>query len=862
MTNLKQKKASKKRTHRFLKILVDRFEHDSLFGDLDEIHYHRASDSTPFRSRVWLWWQSLRILSVALRHLFNWGLTMFFNYLRTAFRVAGRQKGYSFIKLSGLSLGLACCILILLWIQDELSYDHFHVNGDQIFRVVSENHNPRQIDPLATTPSPLASVLKDDYAGIIDAARFYVLFDGGYLIRYKDKVFLNDRFAQADPSFFRIFTYRFKTGNPETALESLYSIVLTESMARKYFGDQDPMEEVIKIQHWDFQVTGVIADVPLTSHLQFDCVVPFLWWKEWGGNLDDWKSSWVFTYILTTPDTSPEDMNHKISGILKGRMPESRSSLSLQPLKSIHLHSEYGSDVPGHGSLKYILIFASLALFVLIIACVNFVNLTTARSVNRAKEIGVRKSLGAVRKNIIRQFYVESFLMTAIAGFFSLGLVSLLLPSFNALSGKALSLGPSSQAHVFIGLTGILLLTGFLSGSYPALYLSSLHPVSGLRKVLGQGSKNATLRKVLVVFQFSLSVFMILCTLVVYTQLRFIQNSSLGFHKDTIVYFPGRSGFYRNFSAVKAELLQNQGILGVTKSSPPMMNEGPGRRISRIQWEGKDPGFDTPLYLQRADYDYFETFEMELVEGRSFSLNFPSDARGSFILNQEAVKAMGLDSPIGKSITVEEIEGPVIGVVRNFHVNSLYHPIPPLVIQFSPGNYVSVRVKAERFSQTMDFLKAQWKKHVPGYPYEFQFLRETIEGHYVNEQRIGKIVSSFAFLAVFISCIGLLGLSSYLAEQKTKEIGIRKVIGASVFDLCRLMTGEFIVLVGVANLLSWPITYLVIKGWLRNFAFHADFGFIYFLAAGCLVMTVAVLTVGLQAMKAARANPVDSLRHE
>jgi putative ABC transport system permease protein len=785
---------------------------------------------------------------------------MFKNYLKIALRNIKRHKGYSLINIVGLAVGMACCILILLWVQDELSYDRFHENADDIYRVIQDINFTDHSTTWAITQGPLGPSLKEDYPEIINAVR---ITGRGFRLAYNEKSY-DEGVGMADGSIFEMFTFPLVKGDAATALSDPLSIVLTEEMAAKYFGDEDPIGKTIKADNqWDFQVTGVMKNIPSNSHLQFDFLIPFIFGRELNYTVDRWGNSQFRTYVQIQTGVPVQEVIQKISGHLFEKPTiEKDARLNLQPLTRIHLYSNYEFD-SAHGDITYVTLFSIVAFFILLIACINFMNLATARSGNRAKEVGMRKVAGAHKTDIIKQFYGESILLAFIALLFAVIFVWLLLPAFNNLAAKELSMNITGNLSILLGLLCIAMLTGIISGSYPALFLSTFQPVMVLKGLRLSGSKGSVFRKILVVFQFSLTILLIICTTGVYNQINYMQNKKLGYNKEHMIYFGMRGDMREKFDSVKNELLQNPNILGVTASSN-VPTYGYTFSNSLWRWEGQSPNEEILMRAVFIDVDYFKTFGMEIAEGRSFSKEFPTDATEAIMVNEEAVKAMGMEFPIGQRLSIGDNNFKIIGIVKNYHFRSLRQEIDPLILIYSPENSRALfaRLKSEQIPQTIGYIENAWKKFAPGYPFNYRFLDEALDGLYRSEQRIGTLFRYFSILAILISCLGLLGLASFMAEQRTKEIGIRKVLGATASNIVTLLSKEFTKWVIVANLIAWPIAYFALDKWLQSYAYKTNVVLWSFVLSGALALLIALATVSYQSIKAALANPVDSLRYE
>jgi putative ABC transport system permease protein len=790
---------------------------------------------------------------------------MFKNYLKTALRNLMHHKGYSLINITGFAIGIACCILILLWVQDELSYDRFHKNVESLHRVVEENHfSDGTIFKIARTPYPVGPAFVEDYPEITNFTRFTPFWR--ILIEYEDKSFYERGFAFADHSLLEMFTLPLLRGDANTALSETNSVLISEDMAKKYFGSDDPIGKTITMDNdVDLQVSGVFENIPRNSHFQFDFLGPFETFIEYSGWSTRWQDHNYYTYVQLAKNAYYQDVAPKVFAYMEKINPGSATKFLLQPVKDIHLRSDFAIDLGGksENKAKYVYMFSLIAVFILLMACINFMNLTTARASRRSLEIGMRKVVGAKRTNLIRQFLSESILISFLSLLIALGLVLLVLPAFNNISGKELSLASLNIALLAAGLIGIALITGILAGSYPAFLLSAIKPIKVLKGSLRLGSKNSAFRKILVCFQFSLSIGLIIGTFVVFRQLEFIQKKNLGYNQEHIVYFAERGDFWKSYDAFKTQLQQNPDIVGITAaSSIPTYTV---TSTSGVDWEGKDPEFTVMFTQFNVDYDYFETLEMEMAQGRSFAKEFPTDATDAYILNETGARLTGMEYPVGKTFTLWDKPGPIIGVVKDYHFKSLHAKIEPLVLRMfhSQWNrYVIVRIKSDGISKTLTALEDAYKKYHPGYPFEFKFLDEELDALYSSDKQTGTVFRHFMFLAIFISCLGLFGLASFMANQRTKEIGIRKVLGASVPGIFLMLLKEFVKWVLISSAISWPLSYFVMDRWLENFAYRTDIALWIFLVSGVLGLVVAVATVSFQSVKASIANPIDCLRYE
>ncbi len=791
------------------------------------------------------------------------------NYLKIALRNLLRHKGFSFINLSGLGLGMACALVISLWVQDELSYDRFHENADTLFRVVVEWKEDSAL--WAKTPGLLAAAMKAELPEIRNAARLHKR--PKLVIRYGEKAFYEEAKLRADPELFEMFSLPFIKSASENWTEGL---VITESMARKYFGEEEPLGKVLNINNWfDVPVTAVLRDLPHNSYLQFDCALPLEALKRfWPGGFT-WGNFSHETFVQLRRGADPQAVSAKITNLLLKNSPQIApyvNRLYLQPLTEVYLTANIGGNQFANGDRKYLYIFSAVAFFVLLIACINFMNLSTARSINRAKEIGLRKVAGSSRLQLLQQFLGESVLLTTLAAVFALLLAEIFLPAFKQLAGKDLKLAYSDY-RLLLGLTMLTLVTGVIAGSYPALYLSSFKPMAVLKggallSSFERSGRRTGLRSALVVLQFALAILLIIGTMVIHRQLYFMTNTKLGFDKDNIVYVPAKESFGAQYETVRQELLKYPGIISVAAIGSVPTNTV---NTSALVWDGKAPERDYPVETNAVDYDYFELLDLEFVAGRNFSRQHATDATSAFILNEEAAQMLGMDAPVGKEIRVGQRAGTIIGVVQNAHFKSLRQKIAPQVFHVLTDynselidlfGVVLIKVRGNGIPQALASLTHVWKKVNPNFPFEYHFLDETYDNLYKQEERTSTLFDYFTVLALALSCLGLLGLAAFVAENRTKEIGVRKVLGASVAGIVGLLSKDFVKLVLLANLFAWPVAYFAMSKWLQDFAYRIDLGWWMFALAGGAALFIALATVSVLAIKAALANPVEALRYE
>ena len=788
---------------------------------------------------------------------------MLINYLKIAIRSMLRNKILACINIAGLAIGLTAAILIYMWVQDELSYDRFHEHADDIYRVVEYQFYQGEPQHVAIGSGALAAKLKSDYPEIVSTVRIGAGMNE--ILRYGDNKFVEDQVMPADPDFFKMFSFPFVKGVPEKALSDPNTIVLTEQMAAKYFKDEDPIgKSLIVNDELSFQVTGIIEDVPRNSHLQFDCVIPFETLRTvygHGQNMDMWGVNSYYTYIQLQNGFPYQSLGEKILNLKQTISPNLYGELHLQPMKDIHLYSgnRYGADVAGNGDIFYVRLSSLVAGIILLIACINYMNLATARSGNRAREIGLRKVVGARKGAIFRQFMGEALIYALIAFVVSLVLVELLLPVFNNLSQKELTLDLRENIGLYGQMLLIALITGVISGSYPALYLSAFKPVSVLKSTLVSGRRGTFVRKCLVVLQFSLSVILIIGTVVVHYQLRYVQNKQLGLDKENLAYVRLQREAFTRYDALKSRLLELSSVAAVTRTSELPLNLGTSTRA--VGWEGKDPLDNVLFQMAGVDADYADVFKMEVMRV-GFSEGFFGD-NNAFVVNEEAARIMGEgESVVGKILILLGQQGPVIGVLKNFHYKPLQTKIGPLAMFLQPSGIMVIRVNPGNIKTTLAALEESYKEIIPEIPFEYGFVDEYYDNLYRVIERMGVLFNYLSVLAIFVSCLGLFGLASYITEKRTKEIGIRKAYSASVTDIVLLLSRQFLKWVLVANIIAWPVAYIAMKRWLQTFAYRTDIGIEIFIATSLGAFVIALITISWQTIRAARGNPVDSLRYE
>ncbi len=836
----------------------------SLTGDCSEEFQQVVQQKGRIKAILWIWGQALCAIPMGIKRSSALGGTMFFNYLKITLRNIKRHKAFSFINIAGLGIGLVISIFILLWIQDELSYDRFHEKSDSIYRVYEQWVTSQgAINPSASTPYPLGPALRDNYPEVMESMHFSIQYLN--LVEYKEKRFYEDRFAFADDNFYTLFSFPLIKGNPKTVLQELNSLVLSQSMAKKYFRNEDPIGKILTVNaEHDYIITGIMQDMPHNSHIQVGFV----------GNFesliaDGWTKRWVdhqyYTYLRLRPDTDAEAFGAKIKTYINDNQSDPTTiHIALQPLKDIHLRSHFDYDLGGtsQGKDLYVYIFSVVAIMVLSIACINFMNLATAKAANRAKEIGIRKVSGASKSHLIKQFMGESFFMSVLALLFSLVCVVVLLPQFNGLTGKTFAAGSIFGGSMFLIILGLTAVTGLMAGSYPAVYLSAFRPSQVLKGKLRAGAKTRYFRRVLVIIQFGLSVILLMGTIVIHNQLTYMQNKNLGTKKDNIVYIRLRGKLLDDHASFKDELSRIQGVLNVTTSSsrPSRLSGG----TTGVDWEGRTSDQRIHWTVMSVDFEFIDTFGLEVLEGRSFSQKFATDTNTAYIINETGAKALGFENAVGKRFNLWDTEGRIIGVVKDFHMSSLHEKIAPLIIKVHPSwdSFLFLHIRTDRIKDVMARVASIHQKLNPDYPFTYSFLDAEYEELYRSEERTEKLFQYFAMVAIFISCLGLFGLSSFMAEQRTKEIGIRKVFGATVPNILAQLLKDFTKWVVYANLVAWPIGYFAMQHWLNNFAYRTDVDWRAFMIPGLGTLIIAAATVGYKSLKAATADPIDSLRYE
>ncbi|HEY9164547.1 MAG TPA: ABC transporter permease [Candidatus Kryptonia bacterium] len=806
------------------------------------------------------------------------------NYIRVALRNIAKYRSYSLINIVGLAVGIACCIAILLFVRDELSYDRYNEFADRIYRPRLLGRVNGHDMNMALSPAAMGPAVYHDLPEVVGYTR--LIMSGPTVVRYENKTFIEERFFGADSTVFDIFTFPFVAGNSKTALTQPNTVVITESMAHKYFGNEGAVGKILNTGKQDnFVVTGVIKDIPQNSHLHPDFMVSLTTLQD--SRNPTWLSNNYYTYLLLQKGVNLVQFQKKLDEeVIKYGSPQLKAitgfsleqfrvagnkyGFVLQPLTSIHLNSHLDYEIEANGDITYVYIFSTIAIAILLIACINFVNLSTARSDKRAKEVGVRKTLGSTRPYLVGQFMSESILMSIIAVVLAVGIVELLLPFFNQIANKTMSLNLFTNPLSIPVLVCFAVVVGIVAGSYPAFYLSSFHPIDVLRSDTRKGGRKSFLRSGLVIFQFAISIALFVGTFIIFAQLRYVQTRNLGFDKEETIVVSRTNDLSGQLQSFEDELRTNRDIVNLTNSNAIPGNQG-GDNACRLEGASENQYEDVQQMF--CDYDFAKTYKLGIADGRFFSKEHPSDS-AAVVVNEEVEKSFNAKGIVGKHLVFpgagragSELKFEIVGVVKNFNYRSLHEAIRPLAIRLFPnrgfiGQFVTARLAPGDHLSTISFIENVWKKYAGDEEFNCNFLDDNLQKLYAADRRTSEIAGAFSVLAIFIACLGLLGLAAFVTERRTKEIGIRKVLGASVGEIVALLSKEFVIWVLIANVVAWPLAYYVMNNWLKNFAYRTDVSVWIFVASGGLALIIALLTVSSHAIKAATANPVESLRYE
>jgi putative ABC transport system permease protein len=800
---------------------------------------------------------------------------MFRHLFLIAYRHLLKGKWYSLVNILGLAIGLASFLLIVLFVKDEMSYDRFHHQHKNIYRMIGILDLEGQGEQSSSCPFPVGPAISNDYPHLVKhAVRFFNFQDPQHTLKAGDKKFNESRIFMADSNVFEVFDFPILKGDKKKILAEPNSIVMTKAMAEKYFGDKDPIGQFIKFDGVrDLLVTGLIGEIPSQSHIHFDALVSFSTLRSMMGQQQKnwvWNPNW--TYLLLQDGVSPQELEKEFPAFVKKYYPDfliPQVRHLLQPLDDIHLHSKYSYEIEANGDAAMVRIFSLIGLFILIIACINFMNLSTARSAGRAREIGMRKVSGAQRGQLLGQFLVESLVMTFIATLISLGIARLLLPLFNNLAGKQLYMADFLNPGFALFILCTTLLTGIFSGIYPALFLSSFKPVEVLKGKRTTRGRSVSLRKILVVFQFSISVMLMIGTGMVYRQLTYLRSAPLGFNSEKVLMLPVRPPMAKMFDAFINEVKSQDHIVNVAT-----MNDVVGKHHNthEYNYKGMQPGKWIYFPSLLVNEDFIQTMDMKLLAGRDFSRAFPRDDTAAVIINEAMVRHMGWKSTeqaLGEQFFTPTGYERIVGVVRDFHFESLHTPLGPFVldmphIKHKPywTRYIAVRMNSTDMPNTIKGIEKIWNKYNVEFPFEYFFLDDELHQQYKAQENLAKLIAYFSILAIIIACLGLFALASYTAEQRTKEIGIRKVMGATVGNISMLLSKDFLVLAFAAVVIAWPVSWYALQWWLKSFAFRAPMDWWLFALSGVVAIGIAWLTVIFQAIRAARLDPANSLRHE
>ncbi len=806
---------------------------------------------------------------------------MFTNYLKIALRNLRKYKAYAFINIFGLAIGMAATILMLLFVQNELSYDTYNEKADRIYRASREWVDDKGVSSLhlGHLAPPFSPLLKNDFEGIIEESG-RIATARGTLVEANEKKFEEQNFFFGENQIFSIFSWDFVAGDPNEALTSPDGIVITETTAERYFGRKDVMGEELMFNNYGmsfpFKVTGIVKDIPTNSHFTWDFMASFRAVEEAFGTeqmMQNWGSNNYSTYILleegkdiSALEAGIPDFFDKHLGTSNDGEPASKyNRLHFWPLTDVHLYSHLDSEIEANGDIAYVYLYGIIAMFTLIIACINFMNLSTAQSAQRGREVGMRKVMGAMKSGLVRQFLTESIVFALLGLLLSFVLIYLVLPYFNDFFQRQITIDFFQNSFLWILLLGIVLFVGILAGLYPAFYLTKFQPATILKGQLP--SAKLSFRSALVVFQFFISIVLIIGVGMVKDQLNYVQNKSLGFDKDHIIILPSTGEIYERFGDLRQQFLQQPGISEVTLSSRVPSGRLLDSQGGEVEVDGEMKVLDVRVADIHVDFDYMKTYKVPFAAGRDFDPMLASDSSQSFILNEAAVMAIGWSSPeesIGKAFNYGGRKGQVIGVVKDFHFESLHQSIAPIVFMITQGraNVVSIKYNPDQKEEVVAYLKEQWSFFRPGFPFDYQEVSNQFNSQYENEERLANLVTSFSVLAVLIAAMGLFGLATFVAERRTKELGIRKVMGASVWQLLVLLGKNFTGLVLIALIIAVPVAYFGLDQWLDSFAYRMNIGFWPFIIGGIVALVISWVTISYQTLRAARTNPVDSLRSE
>jgi ABC-type antimicrobial peptide transport system permease subunit len=781
-----------------------------------------------------------------------------------ALRSLINNRKYALINIFGLTVGLTCFVLITIWVQDELSFDNFHENADNVYIVFRKENEKRA----AATSKLLAPAIKEEIPEILEATCFMPLPESfNPLFQYEEKSFV-EPIALADKKFFKVFTFPLLKGDPSSVFAEPNSVLITERISQKYFGDGEAMGESLSIailgQKKLLTVSGVMENIPHNSHIQSELILPIEFMNNFGVEWDVWYNYSAHTYIRTQNNISTAQLEEKILACKQGHFPEENISYSVLPITKIHLNTSNVEYFTSTGDIKYVYIFSAIAVIILLIACMNYMNLSNALSLKRSKEIGIKKTLGSKRGQVIQQYFVETFILVIIALVFTIILVQICLPVLNNLSAKSLTVPYTSSQFIFT-ILGIVLATSLISGIYPAIFVSGFQPIKVLKGKFVSSPRSTNIRKGLVVFQFVLSILIIIGAIAISNQLKFIQSTNLGYDKEHVICAQIKGDISNKYEAFKNEILLSGNVLNVSRSGNMEINSM--GNTEGINWPGKQEKFSA--WVLNVDDEFAKTYGIQMKEGRFYSRDFATDLTNGFVINETAANEMGFKNPIGHELTMWGRKGTIIGVTNDFHFSSLHNKIEPLIFFIpEPENVnsrctaLSLRIKPNSIPQSLDYIEKTWKSYFPNENFDYYFIDDKLKANYRAEARMGTLFKYFSLLVIFIACLGLYGLTAFTIEQKIKEIGIYKVMGATIPDVMMIFSKGYVFWILTANIIATPIAYYAMNKWLENFAYKTSLSWWIFVLAGVLALGIALLTVSWQSWRAATRNPVESLRYE
>jgi putative ABC transport system permease protein len=789
---------------------------------------------------------------------------MFKNLLKTAVRHIRKHFGYSLLNIMGLTIGISSALFLIIYVSDEVSYDRYHENADRISRVSSKITETDDQFTWNVAQIPFGPQVVQDYPEVQSFVRFINMPRALY--KYEDQEFVEENFYYVDSTLFDIFSYRILRGEVRSAIKDPGKIVLTETAAARYFGDEDPVGKTLTTGDNTFEVTGVIGDVPFNSHFRFDAVAAR---NNLPKQIGNWGNFGVFTYLLLPRDVDVEAFETKMQGMYDAHMKTIFGPLEItieyimEPITRIHLYSTNPGEPEPTGSITYVYIFGIIALFLVLIAAMNYMNLATARSSGRAREVGMRKVVGSRQAPLVVQFLSESVVLTVISLIISVILLLILLPKFNLLAGKSFDVSILYSPVVIISAIGVILVAGIFGGSYPAFFLSRFSPVTVLKGEITQGSAGSLFRKILVVIQFTISVVMIICTLVVFRQLNYLKSMDQGFNQENVLTLQLSQNMVRKYPVLKQGLLENNDIKYVTSTNTPL-GEGSGKVIFNLE---TDQGMaQRGINFAVVDHDFVDALGIKIVMGRDFQQDMPSDTLTGVIVNQTLANRMGWSDPIGKKVQLgdgQQINARVIGMMADYHQTGMYNEIESLMLVWRErNNIIYVKLSGNNTEETMSYIETKWKEIFPDQPYSYTFLTERFNRQFEADEKRGLIFTMFTILAIFIACLGLFGLASYMVEQRTKEIGIRKVFGADESVIIRLISKDFLILVSVSVIIALPVAYYFMNNWLQNYVYRTKIGVMVLILAALLTMVITFITISYKAYQAAIMNPASSIRTE